>query len=120
MVRGDELEDIVSAVGQTFLGLTVHCARCHAHKFDPVSQQEYYQLTAALAGVRHGQRQVISSQDQRQADQLAKQIAAGKKKIAIFYGAGHMSDFEKRIRKKFKLAPVKTRWLVAWAMKSPE
>ena len=58
VVRQDELEDIVGTTGQTFLGLTVHCARCHDHKFDPVRQTEYYRLTAAFAGVRHGQRDV--------------------------------------------------------------
>jgi hypothetical protein len=56
VVRQDELEDIVGTVGQTFLGLTVNCARCHDHKFDPVKQVEYYRLTAALGGVRHGER----------------------------------------------------------------
>jgi hypothetical protein len=58
VVRQDELEDIVGSVGQTFLGLTVNCARCHDHKFDPVRQVEYYRLTAALGGVRHGERDI--------------------------------------------------------------
>ncbi|MBC8351714.1 MAG: DUF1553 domain-containing protein [Planctomycetes bacterium] len=62
VVRQDELEDVVSVVGQTFLGLTINCARCHDHKFDPVTQKEYYQLTAALAGVRHGQPEAIDDQ----------------------------------------------------------
>ena len=56
VVRQDELEDIVGTIGQTFLGLTVQCARCHDHKFDPVRIEEYYRLTAAVAGVRHGER----------------------------------------------------------------
>lgn len=56
VVRQDEMEDYVSTIGQAFLGLTVHCARCHDHKFDPVTQQDYYSLCASLAGVRHGER----------------------------------------------------------------
>ncbi|HJT33081.1 MAG TPA: PSD1 and planctomycete cytochrome C domain-containing protein [Pirellulales bacterium] len=56
VVRQDELEDLVAVTTQTCLGLTVHCARCHDHKFDPVSQVDYYRVAAALGGVRHGER----------------------------------------------------------------
>jgi hypothetical protein len=59
LARQDELEEIAGAVGQTFLGLTINCARCHDHKFDPVTAQEYYQFIAALDGVQHGERDVI-------------------------------------------------------------
>ena len=56
--RADEIEELVGAIGQTFVGLTVNCARCHAHKFDPISQDEYYQLSAAVAGLNHGTREI--------------------------------------------------------------
>ncbi|MFH1919228.1 MAG: hypothetical protein ABIP48_04975 [Planctomycetota bacterium] len=48
---------------------------------------------------------------------LKKQIEAGKQKLAIFYGAGHMSHFEERLREDFGLEPVETRWLAAWNLK---
>jgi hypothetical protein len=48
---------------------------------------------------------------------LRKQIDKSKKKIAIFYGGGHMPDFDKQLREQFGLIPVKTRWLVAWDLK---
>ncbi len=54
--REEELEDMVGTVGQTFLGLTVQCARCHHHKFDPIPQADYYRLRAAFDGVRFGDR----------------------------------------------------------------
>jgi len=68
VVRQDELEDYVSTVGQAFLGLTIHCARCHDHKFDPIRQEEYYRLTAALGGVRHGERNIGNLPTRREAD----------------------------------------------------
>ena len=54
--RADELHDMVSTTGSVFLGLTVGCARCHNHKFDPISQLDYYGLKACFAGVQHGDR----------------------------------------------------------------
>jgi mono/diheme cytochrome c family protein len=63
--RADELDDMVSTTGTAFLGLTIGCARCHSHKFDPVSHREYYSLTAIFSGVRHGERALPMTQEQR-------------------------------------------------------
>ena len=46
-----ERDDMLSTVMNTFVSLTVHCARCHDHKFDPVSTEEYYRLQAVFAGI---------------------------------------------------------------------
>jgi hypothetical protein len=51
--REEQLEEIVSGVSQAFLGLTVQCARCHDHKFDPISQEDYYRVKAVFEGVDH-------------------------------------------------------------------
>lgn len=74
----DEIEDLVAVVGQTFLGLTVNCARCHDHKFDPISQKEYYQLAASLADVRHGNRTLSVPLTPEQQQQLADAQATQK------------------------------------------
>ena len=65
VVRSDEIEDLVGTVGQTFLGLTVNCARCHDHKFDPIRQTEYYGIASALSGVRHGERDLSAFDAER-------------------------------------------------------
>lgn len=49
-------DDMVASTASTFLSLTVHCARCHEHKFDPISQQDYYRLQAVFAGVGRAER----------------------------------------------------------------
>jgi hypothetical protein len=44
--RYDQLDDIVSTTSQVFLGLTLGCARCHDHKFEPLSMHDYYRMVA--------------------------------------------------------------------------
>ncbi|HVY69256.1 MAG TPA: DUF1553 domain-containing protein [Verrucomicrobiae bacterium] len=65
-IREEEMEDVVSATAQTFLGLTVNCARCHNHKFDSIPQEDYYRIKAALDGVRHGERSWLTPEEARQ------------------------------------------------------
>jgi hypothetical protein len=54
--RADEIHDMVSTTGSALLGVTLGCARCHNHKFDPITQTDYYAVAAVFAGVRHGDR----------------------------------------------------------------
>ena len=55
-IRQDELHGFVTSTAETFLGLTVGCARCHDHKFDPIAQADYYALQAVFAGATHPER----------------------------------------------------------------
>jgi hypothetical protein len=77
--RADELHEMVSTTGSAFLGLTVGCARCHNHKFDPVSMKDYYGLVAVFAGVQHGERPLRSGdsdQRRKEAEHLRREVAA--------------------------------------------
>lgn len=61
VIVADEWEERVDAVSRTFLGLTVACARCHDHKFDPISTEDYYALAGVFASCRIGERPTISA-----------------------------------------------------------
>ncbi|MFM8357764.1 MAG: DUF1549 domain-containing protein, partial [Verrucomicrobiota bacterium] len=81
----DALDDRVKAVdnqvdvlSKAFLGLTVSCARCHDHKFDPVSQRDFHAWYGILASGRPGQ--VVVDEPDAQADALA-QLAGAKARI---------------------------------------
>ena len=77
--------------------------------------QEMEGMTAALEGPKGST--LIGERNRRALEVLKKQLAASKKKIAIFYGAGHMPDMEKRLRAGFALRPLNREWLQAWDMK---
>ncbi len=53
-------DDMVANAISTFCSLTVHCARCHDHKFDPIPIKDYYRLQAVFAGVERGERPILA------------------------------------------------------------
>ena len=54
--RADRVDEIMQTVGASIMGVTVSCARCHNHKFDPVSIKDYYAMSAVFQGVEFGGR----------------------------------------------------------------
>ena len=57
-IRADTVDEMIRATGEAFLGLTIGCARCHDHKFDPIATRDYYAMAVTFAGVVHGERPV--------------------------------------------------------------
>ena len=77
-------DDMVANTLSTFCSLTVHCARCHDHKFDPIPTKEYYQLQAVFAGVERGDRPIVSKETQTlkaTIEQKRKATVAKQKKL---------------------------------------
>ncbi len=80
-IRAATLDDMITATSGAFLGLTINCARCHNHKFDPIPTEDYYRLRAAFEGVTHGRR-VVATQAQQEAYTAAtKPLTAQLKKL---------------------------------------
>ncbi len=69
--RVEAVVDRVNATGAVWLGLTVGCARCHSHKYDPISQVEYYQLFALLNNCEEPTIEVPTRM-QREKDELTR------------------------------------------------
>lgn len=87
----EEWEERVDTVGRTFLGLTLGCARCHDHKSDPVTAEDYYAIAGVFASVRIADRPVVS-------DELWKPVVEARARVES------LEEKRKALRKK-KPAP---------------
>jgi len=60
----EEWEERIDAVSRSFLGLTVACARCHDHKFDPITMEDYYALAGVFASTQLAERPLLSTEQE--------------------------------------------------------
>ncbi len=72
--RMDEMFDRMDAIGKSILGLTIQCAQCHNHKFDPLTQEEYYRLFAFINNDHEGQQVVYTPDEQMKVADLTRQM----------------------------------------------
>ena len=105
--RFDYLDEILGTIGKGTLGLTINCARCHDHKFDPIRQRDYYALEASIFGYvetevplappdRSGGLSRTERCDQRQARRAEK--ADRRHREAASRSAGARADQEELLR----------------------
>jgi len=74
-------------------------------------------LTAAFGGEEGST--LITDRNGAALEVLSEQIAAGKERIAIFYGAAHMEDFDRRLREELSMEPGEVEWVEAWDLRMP-
>ena len=71
--RLDELDDLIATTGGAFMGLTIGCARCHDHKFDPIPQKDYFQLQAVFYNTEYANHPLTD------AETIARHVAESKR-----------------------------------------
>jgi Protein of unknown function (DUF1553)/Protein of unknown function (DUF1549)/Planctomycete cytochrome C len=106
--RMEAMFDRMDAIGKSVLGLTIQCAQCHSHKYDPITQEEYYRLFAFLNNDHESQPIVYSPEQLRKVADLSRQIQE------IDAGLRHTTpDWQGRLAKwEETVKEDPTRWIV--------
>ncbi len=112
--RQEDLIEMTHAISATFMGMTMNCARCHNHKFDPILQADYYRLQAILASTEFREVQIADgdamlSSDARQARHesllkpLKEQIKEIEKPFREQFRTGKLPALEPQFRDALKI-----------------
>src|SRR4029077_8999929 len=103
--RVESIVDRVHTTGAGFLGLTVGCAQCQDHKFDPISQRQYYQLFAFFNNADEPNLELPTPEQARQRQRTQSQIAALESQAACMetYSLAKEEQWEKRLRPEERL-----------------
>ncbi|MGH9722440.1 MAG: PSD1 and planctomycete cytochrome C domain-containing protein [Bryobacteraceae bacterium] len=96
--RYDYLDDIVRTSFQGFMGLSVHCARCHDHKFDPITRKDYYRSVAMFFGYVNYDHPLLPKEQVREWERKTREIVSGleplKKEVARIEAPYRKAQFE--------------------------
>ncbi|MBL9179419.1 MAG: DUF1553 domain-containing protein [Verrucomicrobiaceae bacterium] len=105
----DEWEEHVDAIGRTFLGLTLACARCHDHKSDPVTAQDYYALAGVFASVKLSEVPTMEDEFWKPVERARAEVAALEKQIQEMAKKKPKDLKEQTTTMEVKIAALKTR-----------
>lgn len=103
----EEWEERIDTIGRTFLGLSIACARCHDHKFDPISTEDYYALAGVVASTRLIDRPTIPKSDAEVVQAAREQVRQWREQIDQFRatdppapdGGARIAELEQQIAK---------------------
>ncbi len=102
--RFNELDDMISTTGSALMGLTLGCARCHDHKYDPVPKRDYYRMLSAFNGGDRAQVPLVPMEEVRRhrerEDQWRKDLELAKKQLGDGKNIpeGERADWDRRAR----------------------
>ena len=99
--RHEVLTEMTDAVGSVFLGLTAGCARCHDHKFDAFSQEDYYRLQGFLAATQEYNLSLADAKTQKEWQEKSKRLEAESKRLRDEISKAEGAEKE-RLEKKLK------------------
>jgi hypothetical protein len=101
--RYDYLDDVVRTTFQGFMGLSVHCARCHDHKFDPITRMDYYRSVAMFFGYVNYDHPVLPRQEIRGWERKTREIIAAieplKKEVSRIEAPYRKAQFEANLKR---------------------
>ncbi len=107
-IRNEVLTEMSNVIGSAFLGVTLGCARCHDHKFDPIRQKDYYRIQAFFATTQHREIPLSSAAEQEswnsKTAELKKELSALQKKLKTLEGS-EKTALERIVGEKEKLLP---------------
>ncbi len=96
-VRQNYLAEVTGVVGSVFLGLSVGCARCHDHKYDPIPTRDYYRLQAFFQATEAGRDVAVPYADKAMAKKAEEQIAIYEKRLKDGPEKQELDAFEKEL-----------------------